>query len=483
MLRGRPLPPRGLGAVGIELILVGKGEDLVLDDERSCARPPHDQVEVLLFPVHPAHARVAVTGKVAEYGVGEVGDLIEEPGEEVAVEQLPLAVHDAGERLAVQLVREERYRAPLAWLRVDGGVSGWGRRGVALRRGFRSRARRRCALRYAVEKPADRVRGTRPRGEVDDGLADGVQLGCGRSVEAPPSALPARLPVVDSVCPANDVPRDAECDSCPFTSGSCDFDEYEVDTPHNQALKSVIILLLRHGEVKEPRRDALRRVLPYLDEVTLISPRSIRWDALTYHRSNASYRLLIGVCELIVRGLLPTEDTGAARLSEWMSDDAMSRLYERFLRQYYAFHHPELSPGAPTIAWDLDSPSLFSGQLPAMQTDVTLRRGGRALIVDAKYYKQNLQESQYGKETIHSGNLYQMLAYVKNEDTEHDGSVAGLLLYARTDAGAQPDLDVVIQGNRIGAQTLDLNQPWASIAARLEEVLDWLHPVPEAVAS
>ena len=76
-----------------------------------------------------------------------------------------------------------------------------------------------------------------------------------------------------------------------------------------------------------------------------------------------------------------------------------------------------------------------------------------------------------------------MLAYVKNEDTAHDGGVAGLLLYAQTDADAQPDLDVVIQGNRIGAQTLDLNQPWASIAARLEAVLDWLDPVPEAVAS
>ncbi|WP_288785244.1 5-methylcytosine-specific restriction endonuclease system specificity protein McrC [uncultured Microbacterium sp.] len=263
----------------------------------------------------------------------------------------------------------------------------------------------------------------------------------------------------------------------------CEFDEYEVDTPHNQALKSVIILLLRHGEVKEPRRDALRHVLPYLDEVTLISPRSIRWDALIYHRSNASYRLLLGVCELIVRGLLPTEDTGAARLTEWMSDDAMSRLYERFLRQYYAFHHPELSPGAPTIAWDLDSPSLFGGQLPAMQTDVTLRRGGRTLIVDAKYYKQNLQEGRFGTQTVDSANLYQMLAYVKNEDTAHDGSVAGLLLYAQTDADVQPDLDVVIQGNRIGAQTLDLNQPWASLAARLEEVLDWLDPVPESVAS
>src|SRR5690606_32939073 len=109
--------------------------------------------------------------------------------------------------------------------------------------------------------------------------------------------------------------------------------------------------------------------------------------------------------------------------------------------------------------------------------------GGRTLIVDAKYYKQNLQEGRFGTQTVDSANLYQMLAYVKNEDTAHDGSVAGLLLYAQTDADVQPDLGVVIQAHRIRAQTLGLNQPWASRAARLEEVLDWLDPVPESVAS
>lgn len=124
----------------------------------------------------------------------------------------------------------------------------------------------------------------------------------------------------------------------------CEFDEYEPDTPHNQALKSVIVLLIRHGDVAAPRRDALRRLLPYLEAVTLIAPTSIRWDALTYHRANATYRLLLGVCELIVRGLLPTQDTGSTRLTSWVSDDAMSSLYERFLREYYTVHHPELSP-------------------------------------------------------------------------------------------------------------------------------------------
>src|SRR6478752_1495488 len=105
---------------------------------------------------------------------------------------------------------------------------------------------------------------------------------------------------------------------------ACEFDEYELDTHHNRALKSVIVLLIRQGDVTKPRKDALRRLLPYLDAVTLVVPTSIRWTALTYHRANARYRLLLGVCELVVRGLLPTQDAGTVKLTSWVSDDAMS---------------------------------------------------------------------------------------------------------------------------------------------------------------
>lgn len=254
----------------------------------------------------------------------------------------------------------------------------------------------------------------------------------------------------------------------------CEFDEYEPDTPHNQALKSVIVLLIRHGDVAAPRRDALRRLLPYLEAVTLIAPNSIRWDALTYHRANATYRLLLGACELVVRGLLPTQDTGSTKLDSWISDEEMSNLYERFLREYYTIHHPELSPSAPTVAWDYDDESaLGAEQLPAMYTDVVLRHRQRTLIIDAKYYSQSMQVNRWGKSTVHSANLYQMLAYVKNEDINQDGSVSGLVLYARTDAAQQPDLDVVIQGNRIGVQTLDLNRTWGHLVSQLEEIVSW----------
>lgn len=256
---------------------------------------------------------------------------------------------------------------------------------------------------------------------------------------------------------------------------ACEFDEYELDTLYNQALKAVMVLLLRHGDVSLQRKDALRRLLPYLDPVTLIAPTSIRWNLLSHHRANADYRLLLGVCELIVRGLLPTDDAGALKLRSWASDDAMSMLYERFLRGYFSIHHPDLLPSASAVAWDYDETSAIGAdQLPAMRTDLTLRRGARSLIIDAKYYGRTTQMNQWGKETVHSSNLYQILAYARNADVARNGSVSGLLLYARTDADKQPHVDVVIQGNRIGARTLDLNLSWADLRAQLEDVVTWL---------
>lgn len=256
----------------------------------------------------------------------------------------------------------------------------------------------------------------------------------------------------------------------------CNFDEYVPDTPHNQALKSVISLLVRRGSISKTRQVSLRRLLPYLEEVAVISPASIRWNDLHYHRANASYRLLLGVCELIVTGLLPNEDTGDTKLESWFSDEAMSTLYERFLREYFVLHHPELSPSSPLIDWTIDD-GLISGlhQLPTMKTDLILRNGSNRLVIDAKYYGKSMQTNHFSaKSTIHSANLYQIFTYVKNEDVAQAGNVAGLLLYAQTDANEQPELDVVMQGNRIGAQALDLNRPWNEVRSQLEALTEWI---------
>ena len=256
----------------------------------------------------------------------------------------------------------------------------------------------------------------------------------------------------------------------------CNFDEYLPDTPHNQALKSAISLLIRRGNISKARQVSLRRLLPYLEDVALVPPTSVRWNELHYHRANASYRLLLGVCELIVLGLLPNEDDGDMKLESWFSDEAMSTLYERFLREYFVLHHPELSPSAPLIDWAV-SDGIASGlhQLPKMRTDLTLRKGANRLIIDAKYYGKSMQTNRFSaKSTVNSANLYQILTYVKNEDIKQTGNVAGLLLYAKTDGFEQPELDVVVQGSRIGAQTLDLNKPWVEVRAELDALVQWI---------
>ena len=51
--------------------------------------------------------------------------------------------------------------------------------------------------------------------------------------------------------------------------------------------------------------------------------------------------------------------------------------------------------------------------LPTMRTDVSLESSTRHIVIDAKYYSKTLQ-TYFGTDTIHSGNLYQLYAYLKN---------------------------------------------------------------------
>lgn len=81
--------------------------------------------------------------------------------------------------------------------------------------------------------------------------------------------------------------------------------------------------------------------------------------------------------------------------------------------------------------------------LPVMQTDITLTKGEKTLIIDAKYYSSTLQQ-HYDRMTIYSNNLYQIFTYVKNKEVElkdKPHEISGMLLYAKTDEETYPDND------------------------------------------
>lgn len=254
----------------------------------------------------------------------------------------------------------------------------------------------------------------------------------------------------------------------------CAYDEFAPDSPHNQALKSVMLLLLRHGNVKVENKKSLRKLLLYFADVTEVVPAAIRWDALKYHRNNASYRMLLGICRLTVKGLLLATETGTHRLATWLQDEEMHRLYEKFVLSYYLRHHPDFLPKAAFIDWDIAGDKK-SAYLPTMKSDITLQSGEKRLIIDAKYYGRTMQyNSLYDRRTFIFGNLYQIYTYVKNSDKGATGNVAGVLLYAKTNEAVYPDEDLIIGGNRISLKTLDLNHDWNAITDQLEKLCGWL---------
>ena len=169
--------------------------------------------------------------------------------------------------------------------------------------------------------------------------------------------------------------------------------------------------------------------------------------------------------------MLQTTEDGSYKLLSF-SDEHMERLYEKFILEYYKQHHPELNPKSAQVKWNLtEQPDETMIQfLPTMQTDITLQKGDKTLIIDAKYYGKSMSQN-YTKETLRSAHLYQIFAYVKNMDTQNTGNVSGLLLYAKTEDEVFPEGEpFVIGGNSIGARALDLNQEFKEIARQLDDI-------------
>ena len=93
------------------------------------------------------------------------------------------------------------------------------------------------------------------------------------------------------------------------------------------------------------------------------------------------------------------------------------------------------------------------------------------MIIDAKYYEK-IAQTYYDADTIRSNNLYQIFAYVKNEDKNNTGLVSGMLLYAKTDEDIIPAITYGLGGNQIGVKTLDLGKDFSNIKKQLNAMID-----------
>ena len=250
----------------------------------------------------------------------------------------------------------------------------------------------------------------------------------------------------------------------------CSYDEFSVNSYMNRIIKTTMELLLR-ADISKARKKELKKLLVFFGDVELLDVHVINWN-VQYNRNNQTYRMLISICYLVVKGLLQTNSDGTTKLMDFLDEQRMCRLYEKFILEYYRREFPQISASVSQIPWAVDDG--MRAMLPVMQSDIMLSYEEKVLIIDAKYYSHTTQ-TQYDAHTLHSNNLYQIFTYVKNKESELaevPHVVSGMLLYAETEEVVQPNNTYMMSGNNISVKTLDLNSNFTDIAAQLNKIAE-----------
>ena len=278
-------------------------------------------------------------------------------------------------------------------------------------------------------------------------------------VKEPLSAIKGKIDISDSV----------KTRSIMKSQLVCSYDEFSENSYFNKILKTTVMLLLK-ADISKSRKKELKNLMMFFSNVDTLDVHDFNWH-IRYNKNNQSYQLLLSICNLVIEGLLQTQQDGTSKLMNFIDEQRMCRLYEKFILEYYRKHYPSISANAEQIPWQLDDG--MSDMLPVMQSDIMLKQGNQVLIIDAKYYTHTTQ-SQYDIHTLHSANLYQVFTYVKNKEHElkdKEHKVSGMLLYARTDEEIQPSNTYFMSGNRIDVRTLDLNCDFSVIKDQLDSIV------------
>lgn len=153
------------------------------------------------------------------------------------------------------------------------------------------------------------------------GVSSQLKRGLGRDYienTKPLSALRGRVEISESIKTRSILKRQLVCS----------YDEFSENSYMNRIIKTTMELLL-HSDVSKVRKKELRKLLMYFGEVEALDIHSINWR-IQYNRNNQTYRMLVSICYLVIKGLLQTNSDGTTRLMDFLDEQHMCRLYEKF---------------------------------------------------------------------------------------------------------------------------------------------------------
>jgi 5-methylcytosine-specific restriction enzyme subunit McrC len=244
----------------------------------------------------------------------------------------------------------------------------------------------------------------------------------------------------------------------------CEYDELSSDILANQILKTTLVNLYRTEELDSKLRHEIKTVLWRMNEVSEIRISDGSFRQIDMPKNNILHSFLLNISELIHLNLLPNQIEGHFTFRDFVQDERqMAKVFEEFLRNFYKIEVPEAKVYREDLRWKMTGKNTHL--LPKMQTDISLKMNGKKLIIDAKYYTQTLQQ-YYHSEKIHSPHLYQLFAYLKNQEDER---AEGILIYPTIEKSLS--LSYTHEGHTIRVETLNLNQDWQGIKVDLLAII------------
>lgn len=256
---------------------------------------------------------------------------------------------------------------------------------------------------------------------------------------------------------------------------ACRYDELTIDTPRNRYVRAALekISKIVHRDNLTHRCRAMAGSMRNLG-VNGERPNRGERSVDQFARHDADDRPMVAAAHLAFNLALPTEISGSFNLLLPERDVVWIRkLYEKGIAGFYAVAlsgQGWLVRAGKTFAWPVikKSPGI-DRILPSMRTDILLDHPVkcRRIVIDTKF-NSILTPGWYREESLRSGYLYQIYAYLRSQEAPGDtlaNGAAGMLLHPSV--GEMVDEVVEMQGHELRFSTVDLAADAKQIRSRL----------------
>ena len=256
---------------------------------------------------------------------------------------------------------------------------------------------------------------------------------------------------------------------------ACKFENLTIDTLRNRFVRAALETISRLAS----RQNLIHRCRKLASDMRAMGvsgtpPTRLQMSSERFGRHDAPDRYMVAAAKLAFDFALPTEVAGSNALPLPDREEVWARrLFEHAVGGFFRVVLPRKEWSVATgkrINWQVHkgTPGIKS-ILPNMQTDIVLNHAisGRRIVIDTNF-NSILTSGWHRDQTLRSGYLYQVYAYLRSQVGQGDSSAdraEGLLLHPSV--GESIDETAIIQGHGIRFATVDLTASTSTIREQL----------------